>query len=92
MRVNPIVRKNIALRSQEAACVLDAAASITSPNGSFTHFPMALKVYGKEYEIGLKFLIEHKIVLVKAGVYRINRNALIWTPDADQSVSADLSL
>lgn len=92
MRVNPTVRKNIALLSQEAACVLDAAASIMSPNGSFTHFPMALKVYGKDYEIGLRFLIEHKVVLVRGGLYRINRNALVWSPDADQSVAADLSM
>lgn len=92
MRLNPTVRMNVAIHSEEAACVLDAAASIMSPTGAFTHFPMALKVYGEEYEIGLKFLIEHKVVLVKAGVYRINRNALVWAPDANQSVSADLSI
>lgn len=77
MRIDPAVRTNVALRSGKAACVLDAAASIMSPTGVFIHFPMALNVFGREYEIGLKFLIEHKVVLVKAGVYRINRNALL---------------
>lgn len=76
MRLNTTVRKNIALACPEAALVLDAAAAVMSPNGSFTHFPNTLKVYDREYEVGLGFLIEHKVVLVKAGVYRINVNAL----------------
>ena len=75
MKLNTTVRNNIALSCPEAAQVLDAAAAIMSPNGSFTHFPNTLKVYEREYEIGLRFLIEHKVVLVKAGIYRINRNA-----------------
>ncbi|MDZ4105044.1 MAG: hypothetical protein U1D41_02580 [Nitrosomonas sp.] len=84
MKLNTTVRNNIALACPEAAQVLDAAAAIMSPNGSFTHFPNTLKVYDREYEIGLRFLIEHKVVLVKAGIYRINRNAL--NPSLKQSM------
>ena len=80
MKLNTTVRNNIALACPEAAQVLDAAAAIMTPNGSFTHFPNTLKVYDREYEVGLQFLIEHKVVLVKAGIYRINRNALDHRP------------
>lgn len=86
MKLNTTVRNNIAAACPEAAQVLDAAAAIMSPNGSFTHFPNTLKVYDREYENGLRFLVEHKVVLVKAGVYRINRNALdTLTPQSNST-------
>ena len=77
MKLNLTVRDNIAKQCPEAATVLQAASLILTPNGSFTHYPAALRVYGPAYEIGLKFLIDHKVVLVKAGRYRINQHALI---------------
>lgn len=77
MKLNKTVRDNIAKQCPEAATVLQAAALILTPNGSFTHYPTALRVYGPEYEIGLKFLIDNKVVLVKAGRYSINRHALM---------------